>query len=720
MSKELQLPVNKLSYSSLTQLLRNPLIFKMKYILGVYDSKRSPSSIVGSAAHDALQLYYGGKPDIVVPADRAEAIGLAREAGLQYIAQANDNYIEYGKTGSREEMLKLYTRAINFYFAEEPDYHKIISCEEKLEAEIRSYTGDMMPLPASGRADLIVENKDGSVSIIDTKFSKVFTDYGKEDYVKIVQAIFMGRLVAAAKGLKAKNVIFREIKVTENKQGEDGKIEPQIRDWVVPLDHEPYHIIFDNLYSDVVKFLSNNPIFLPNLSDMFDGEQAGLIYAQGLINADMSDVEVIHKVRDVALVSKRFVSSRLDSDVNKHLLPEERIKMKFAELGIPVEPEAPKVGASIIQYRFKVSAGVKMATFKKYADDIAFALQTKGKVKIVAPIPGTSLVGIEVENEKRSSVKLGKWNFVKDTLSLPLGVDPNGEVVKVHLDSMPHLLIAGATGSGKSYMIHSIITALTEQMSPKKMKLTLIDPKRVELKDYEKSKHLDGKIIHEYKGAILKLIDLVEEMEERYKMFERTGHRNLKEYNGEEGTNLAYHVVVIDEFADFMEQSKVEEKKSNTNYSSKTRPWLYKELKKRAGPSGNFLIKDDSRPKGFRELNAMLFSKADKSDLIDMLEMNDELDPSKDANIESLICRLAQMGRAAGIHLIIATQSPRVDVISGLIKANFPTRIALTVSSAIDSQVILGVPGAESLSGKGDFLLMSPGRPLERLQGFAI
>ncbi len=665
---EVQMPINKLSYSAMTQLFRNPLIFKLKYILNVYDGKMGVGGMVGRAGHEALKVYYGAHPDVKRPDDKDQARELAIDTGMAYLNDYNDSYINFGKTGSRESMLKTYAQAMRFYFAEEPEYNEILFMEEKLEAEMHTVDGQLLPLPGVGIPDLVHKRKDGGVEIIDTKFVKNFTDYETEDYIKIIQSQFLWHLLRDAKGISADRMLFREIKTSENAKDNAGK--PQIRDYAIPYSHEQYRTIFYNMYKDAVRFLSNpDAIYLPNLSDPFDGEQSGLLYAQGLISSDMSDVEVMHKVKDIAFQSKKFVPSRLERVENQHLNPEERIKLRLAEFGIPIEPVDTVAGTSVTQYRFKVSAGVRMSVFEKHRADIALALEAKSDIRIIAPIPGTSLVGVEVPNEARTTVELSKKHFTPGTLELPIGVTVQGEVIKAPLDEMPHLLIAGATGAGKSMLLHSLITALTEQMPVSKMELVLIDPKRVELSAFAKDPHVHGKILYEYQDAAERLNQLVQKMETRYELLERYSCRDIGEYNKKQKNKLSYIVVVIDEFADFMIRSKMLERKNKKN------PPKLKRGQK----------------------------------------------PPEDYDVELLVVRLAQMARAVGIHLIIATQRPSVDVITGLIKANFPTRIALTTASATDSRVILGEDGAEELSGKGDMLFMHPGRHGKvRLQGFLI
>lgn len=724
--KKVSMPVDKLSYSGLTQLLRNPLIFKLKQILGVYDSKVGVSAMIGRAGHEALKYYYGGVKELAVSADRDERRHEATAYGMDYLTKIDDFYIKYGKTGTRENMLADYAKSMQIYWAEEPEYNNIIACEERMEAEIKNHDGQVFPLPAVGVPDLIEECADKTVDIIDTKFVKSFTKYENddgephEDYIKIIQAKFLDYLLKSTKNIQAKRVIFREIKRSINKDGG-----AQIQDYVIPLDHSPYDIIFINLYADVIKFISNpNSVYLPNLSDPFDGEQSGLLYAQGLINADMSDVEVMHKVQDVALVSKKFITSRLDKVENQYLAPEEKIKLRLAEFGIPVQPVETKVGASVTQYCFKVSAGIPMSKILKHKSDIARAIEAKGNITILAPIPGTAYVGVEVPNETRTPVFLTKQHFTADSLMLPIGITVQGEFIKESLADMPHLLIAGATGSGKSILLHGIITALIKQNKPTALELILIDPKRVELTAFARARHLQGKkIIVEYEPAVRRLMELTDLMEARYKELEHYKKRDIVEYNAtkEVPSPMPYIVTVIDEFADLMLRSKMEEKKKSISYSSKSKGWLHRELRKRGDKGGLITIKEKDTEE--RILHIHPIRNYDKDSLVDILETLDSMDDINrgDANIEFLVVRLAQMGRAVGIHLIIATQSPRVEVITGLIKANFPTRIALTTASHIDSEVIIGKAGAEKLTGKGDMIFQHPARQGEvRLQGFLI
>ena len=311
-------------------------------------------------------------------------------------------------------------------------------------------------------------------------------------------------------------------------------------------------------------------------------------------------------------------------------------------------------GPSVTRYELQPLAGVKISKITNLADDIALNLAASG-VRIEAPIPNKAAVGIEVPNKTSSSVNIRSIFESKEfknsasPLSIALGVDIAGNVVVADLTRMPHLLIAGSTGSGKSVCINAIITSFLYKASPEEVKLILIDPKVVELAEYNGIPHLLMPVVTEPKKAAGALGSAVAEMEKRYKLFAETGVREIKSYNKlaetrEDLEKLPYVAIVIDELADLM----------------------------------------------------MVAGK----------------------EVEDYICRIAQKARAAGMHLIVATQRPSVDVITGLIKANIPARIAFAVSSQIDSRTILDGGGAEKLLGMGDMLYLPLGaaKPI-RVQG---
>jgi S-DNA-T family DNA segregation ATPase FtsK/SpoIIIE len=345
------------------------------------------------------------------------------------------------------------------------------------------------------------------------------------------------------------------------------------------------------------------------------------------------------------------------------------IRDTLAEFNIDVEMEGANIGPKVTQYTLKPPSGVKLTRITALETNIALNLAAQS-LRIEAPIPGQRAVGIEVPNRKAADVRLHgiltakQWRGNHEPLSFAIGKDISGEAVVGELNKMPHLLIAGQTGSGKSVMINTLLTSLLYRNSPSEMKLILVDPKQVEMAPYEDIPHLLTPIITEPEKTISALKWAVNEMERRYKLLAGEKIRDIKSYNqkiqagskklsvpDEDGNEqrvddgaMPYIVIVIDELADLM----------------------------------------------------MVASR----------------------DVEALIVRLAQKARAVGIHLVLATQRPSVDVITGLIKANVPARIAFTVASQIDSRTILDQAGAEKLLGQGDMLMLTPAmsKP-KRIQG---
>jgi S-DNA-T family DNA segregation ATPase FtsK/SpoIIIE len=307
---------------------------------------------------------------------------------------------------------------------------------------------------------------------------------------------------------------------------------------------------------------------------------------------------------------------------------------------------------SVTQYALEVALGTKLAKIVSLSNDLAMALSAPGgQIRIEAPIPGRSLVGIEVPNRSlevvpiRSILESSIMRDAKSKITIPLGLDVAGNPKIADIAKMPHVLIAGQTGSGKSVCINSWISTLLFRASPEEVRLIMVDPKRVELTPYNGIPHLLTPVIVEPEKVVSALKWAVSEMERRYKTFTEVGAKNIEAYNNLAGfQSMPYIIIVIDELAEIM-----------------------------------------------------LFS------------------PSE---VEDNVCRIAQMSRATGIHLVLATQRPSVNVITGLIKANIPARIAFAVSSMTDSRVILDTPGAEKLLGRGDMLYIPPelAKPV-RVQG---
>lgn len=329
----------------------------------------------------------------------------------------------------------------------------------------------------------------------------------------------------------------------------------------------------------------------------------------------------------------------------------ETIKKTFEQFGIDVEMGEVSVGPTVTQYTMKPAEGVKLTRITSLTDDLALSLAAH-PIRIEAPIPGKSLVGVEVPNREVALVHLRNviadkvFQKSKNNLVVGLGRDVAGMCITTNLEKMPHLLVAGATGSGKSVCINTLIVSLLYRNSPRQLKYIMIDPKRVELTTYNGIPHLLTPVITDPSKAVNALHWAIGEMDRRYKVLEESGSRNVFSYNEkteDPDEKLPFIVIIVDELADLM--------------------------------------------------------------------------AIKGKEVEAAIVRLAQMARAVGIHLVISTQRPSVDVLTGLIKANIPTRIAFQVPTQVDSRTILDGAGAEKLLGNGDMLYLSESKKPMRLQG---
>ncbi len=362
-----------------------------------------------------------------------------------------------------------------------------------------------------------------------------------------------------------------------------------------------------------------------------------------------------------------LLSTKSTNNANKERTTANQNAMRLTnvlkQFGVNATIENAFIGPTITKYELKLDIGTRVNKILQLQDDIKLALAT-ADIRIEAPIPGKPYVGIEVPNQSASMVAFkdvfktlsDEKKLENNKLVVALGKDVSGKPVYTELDKMPHLLIAGATGSGKSVCVNTIITSILMRAKPDEVKLILVDPKKVELSVYNGVPHLLSPVVTDPKKAAAVLHQVVAEMERRYDVFASVNARNIKGYNefakeynldkdeSDQKEILSYHVVILDEVADLM----------------------------------------------------MVASK----------------------DVEDCIMRISQMARAAGIHLIVATQRPSTDIITGVIKANIPSRIAFAVSSSIDSRTILDTSGAEKLLGKGDMLFspMGASSPI-RVQG---
>ncbi len=380
------------------------------------------------------------------------------------------------------------------------------------------------------------------------------------------------------------------------------------------------------------------------------------------------------------------VAPQKDTRVKRdHLVTNSRIlEKKLADFGVEARVVEVMPGPVITMYELEPASGVKINRITNLADDLALALMAPS-IRILAPIPGKSVIGIEIPNLKRDSVflkdVLDNDAFTESSLRLPiaLGVDFVGTPVIADLAKMPHLLIAGTTGSGKSVALNAMICSILFKAQPDDIKFLMVDPKRLELSSYEGIPHLMHPVVVDPKKASQVLRWTVEEMERRYKVISAMGVKSIDAYN---------EIIV-------------------TSPKSKA---AMKELKSETTPGANE-AEDTAK-------NIPPFEHVKLPYIVVVIDELADLMMVASRDVEESLTRLAQMARAAGIHLILATQRPSVDVITGLIKANFPTRISFKVSSKIDSRTIIDQPGAEQLLGAGDMLFIPPGTSkLTRIHG---
>ncbi|EAF2387914.1 DNA translocase FtsK [Listeria monocytogenes] len=426
------------------------------------------------------------------------------------------------------------------------------------------------------------------------------------------------------------------------------------------VDFEPDEVI------DVIEPLQEvkTPPIISNFSSKVEQEKAPV---EEKISQKEQDLEMfqqesfeneIYQLPPVDILAPAKVTDQ-SKEYDQIKVNAKKLEDTFESFGVKAKITQVHLGPAVTKYEVQPSVGVKVSKIVSLSDDIALALAAKD-IRIEAPIPGKSAIGIEVANQNVAMVSLREVlennpkNNPDEKLQIALGRDISGEAMMANLDKMPHLLVAGATGSGKSVCINGIITSILLRAKPHEVKMMMIDPKMVELNVYNGIPHLLAPVVTNPKKAAQALQKVVAEMERRYDLFSHTGTRNMQGYNDyvkkhnelneEKQPELPFIVVIVDELADLM-----------------------------------------------------------------MVASND---------VEDAITRLAQMARAAGIHLIIATQRPSVDVITGVIKANIPSRIAFAVSSSIDSRTILDMGGAEKLLGRGDMLLLPVGssKPT-RIQG---
>ena len=422
-----------------------------------------------------------------------------------------------------------------------------------------------------------------------------------------------------------------------------------------------------------------DPDFIPikNLADIpapadsspAPTSSASVVLAPAKSRAKVANANTLYKLPPTGMLSEPQARSIFDSQELRDTAS--RIKERFEEFGVLGNVVQINPGPVVTTFEFKPEAGIKYSKITNLTEDLCLGLQAESI--LIERIPGKPTIGIEVPNKKSEVIALREvlegddFQSASSPLAMSLGKDINGRIKIFTLDTMPHLLVAGSTGSGKSVMLNSMIMSVLYKSTPDEVRMIMIDPKRVELGIYEDIPHLLTPVITDPKKASNALRNAVLEMERRYKLLASRGVRNIEQFNRK------------------MRQLASEPRSlfDDDNHEP--------------------MLEEDSRP-----LPYILIIIDELADLM-MLERN---------NVETSVARLAQMARAVGMHLVLATQRPSVDVITGVIKANFPARISFRVATRVDSRTILDAMGAEHLLGKGDMLFLPPASSrLHRVHG---
>ena len=669
-------PLSHYSPSSMTLFSTNPIIFRIRYINGdEFDQTRGISAIIGTAFHKAMEVYYGGSDEIVI-SNEQEAIEHGLKTGMQFLEFAPEGFITFSKTiPTKQKAMELFAQAFNFYVKERKynNGEEVLACEKKMEDHISlDWKGQKLELPIKlkGYTDKIVRKPNGKIRIVDYKTTQKFSDGDKIDGAKIIQAIIYYLLVAVTYGEEPEDFVFEEVKMTQNRDGGD-----QVKNYTINFsENELFFDFFFRFYEDMTRALCGEMVYMPNLNAMYDNEVAIISYIHRLdVSEEQAKLLKKYNVKTLTDILKReiqnagnmrkLLSSLEDKfkeakSINyEKMTKEEKIQTKMLEHGIAIKFDSIVSGASVDMYQYMPSMGLKMSKLKTYTDDIEQVLGISG-VRVLAPIPGTTLVGFEIPREDRRFPMLLQETT---TFDIAIGETIMGECYRFDIRTAPHVLISGATGSGKSRGLDIIIGQLCNLP---RTELILLDPKMVELirwadkaKIYKET-HMDICIV---------LQELVKEMDATYTKLQKSGERNI------DNTSLNYKFIVLDEYSDLVlstEKVQVGEKKIVKVYK-----------------------------KGTKTVKVPIYDTV--------------------GNLVNLsIKKLAQKGRAAGIHIILTTQRPSTKVIDGDIKANFPTRIAFRTVTDTDSQVILDQGGAEKLLGKGD-MLFSSDKGIVRLQGYS-
>lgn len=531
-------------------------MFKIKYVNGdTIDTTTNISAVLGQGVHKALEALLSNTTD---PQDIA--IIKAREAGMEYLNNYSDGFMQFSATiENREKLNERYAFAFNEYvkyFTSHSKKNEILMIEKVLKHRVA--IGDKeLPVPLKGVVDYCYRDSKGRIRIEDHKTASKFSDLETIDGAKLLQAAFMYFLVSAETGEIPYDMTFREVKITKNKDNSE-----QVREYTIVYKDMPQIFeLFYRMYDDVTNSLLGKAVYVPNLNTLFDKEVSILAYIHRLDDDETrAKVFKANKVDNITDFLKKKIATEQSTkkfleNVNKKFISsitlnykdmtmQEKIKIKLAEHGLGLDFHSVINGYSVDMYQFEPSIGLKMSKIETYVKDIEQVTEKSG-IRVLAPIPNTGLVGFEIPAETR---KYPTSDINHKGFDIAIGVDIFGNEKRIDIRQAPHLLVAGATGAGKSVFLASTIKQL---QSIPNADLWLFDPKMVELVEFEGTQN-----VVKYQSDIMdisqSISSLVETMNARYKKMQALKVKNIRE------TDMRYIFAIIDEYGDLVSSTSKE------------------------------------------------------------------------------------------------------------------------------------------------------------------
>lgn len=627
--------------------------------------------VIGSMAHNVNELYFTWTQ-----------IEKAIESAVTWFNNVPDADIKWGKTGNREDVIKKFHNAVKAYFEEMPDYGTVLYVEKTLQYEIEdTINGITMksPLPFYTIPDIVFE-KEG-LHVEDFKFKDKFSlddEDGEIDAAYWGQAFFLYYSVKADLRKAPIDITFREIKYTKNSDWSS-----QHRTIVINCKSEEFELqkaFFWYQLMGFFKFIEDadaDSYFPYNVYDQMEGRETmkllkTTVFGYKQEKAEKSDLVKIEKseIKEVKFI---------DSNVPNTL--EEKIKYKFQEFGIALSFSHKQEWSAFDRYCFIPSRGVKMTDVRKYSDDVCQATEM-GNIRILSPIPWTKFVGVEVPREERKVVTVEKKH------KFPLWKDIDGKLYRLDFSNpnTPHIIIAGRSWSGKSVCLKNLV-----KNADKNTAFAIIDPKRVEFGSLAKDRKMNIAMYwNTIEEAISMLITAKEMMLDRYTEMEKKGITDISE-----DSSKPRFIIMIEEMAFLMQsKTKMEDPVDKERYESESEK--YKVEYDKWERFKNWALTPKEEKELLKSWTPTVYKPTPPRDIrfIEVREL-----------VQNILVEISAMGRAAGIHLILATQRPSVDVIPGIIKANIPARLCFATSSSVDTKVVLDSDfGAEKLAWLGDGL----------------